>query len=325
MRAVVASRIDRIDPLAALQITERPDPVVDDGWALVEVHAASLNHHDLWKLKGVGLPPGRTFPLILGCDAAGVDETGREVVVHAVLGSQEAGGGDETLDPNRSILSGLRDGTFADRVAVPRRNLIAKPPNLSMVEASCLPTAYLTAYRMLFTRAQAQAGQTLLIQGAGGGVSTAAALLAKAAGLRVWVTTRNPEKAEQAHALGVDAAFISGERLPDRVDIVLDNVGDATWAHSIRSLRPGGTLVTCGATSGPRPPAEIDHIFAKQLSILGSTMGTLAEFESLIEFCKLEVIHPLVNATHDLDDAYEAFRGLAASQSFGKIVLTAAT
>src|SRR3989440_7700492 len=206
--------MNREDPLRGLTIGERPEPEVPDGWTEVTVKAASLNHHDLWSLRGVGLPHDR-LPMILGCDAAGLDEDGNEVIVHSVI-SEDSWKGDETLDPRRSLLSERHQGTFAERVAVPRRNLVPKPPELSFEEAACLPTAWLTAYRMLFTRGRVVPGMTVLIQGAGGGVATAATVLASAAGARVWVTARSGQKRAQALELGADQACEPGARLPGR-------------------------------------------------------------------------------------------------------------
>src|SRR5437588_2879913 len=244
--AAFAVANDSDDPLSALRIDERPEPEAAEGWALVTVKAASLNHHDLWSLRGVGLPEDR-LPMILGCDAAGTDQEGNEVVVHSVI-SDADWRGDETMDPKRSLLSERHQGTFAERVAVPRRNVLPKPPELTFEQAACLPTAWLTAYRMLFTRAPPRPGMQVLIQGAGGGVATAAIVLATAAGIRVWVTARSEDKRAQALELGADQAFEPGARVPERVDAVLETVGGATWGHSVRVLKPGGTLVIAGAT-----------------------------------------------------------------------------
>jgi NADPH:quinone reductase-like Zn-dependent oxidoreductase len=189
MFAVTAARVNADDPLAALELGDHPEPSPPDGWVTVTVRAASLNHHDLWTLRGVGISADR-LPIVLGCDAAGVDDQGNEVVVHAVVADPGAGDGDETLDPKRSLLSERYDGTFAERVAVPRRNLVPKPASLSFEEAACLPTAYLTAYRMLFSRSGLEPGATVLVQGAGGGVATALILLGRTAGYRVWATSR---------------------------------------------------------------------------------------------------------------------------------------
>src|SRR5581483_985729 len=295
MLAVFAASQDRDDPLQGLQIDDRPDPEPPDGWTTVTVRAASLNHHDLWSLRGVGLSEDR-LPMILGCDAAGLDEDGNEVVVHSVI-SDPDWRGDETFDPKRSLLSERYPGTLAERVAVPRRNVLPKPPELSFEDAACLPTAWLTAYRMLYTRGGVVPGATVLVQGAGGGVATAAIVLAGAAGARVWVTARSEDKRQQALALGADAAFESGARLPERVDVVMETVGEATWAHSIRSLKPGGTLVVSGATTGAAPPAELSRVFFLQLSVIGSTMGTREELERLIRFCVAKDVRPVIDRT----------------------------
>src|SRR6266513_5454202 len=256
MFAVTAARLDADNPLAGLELGERPDPSPPEGWETVTVRAASLNHHDVWTLRGVGISADR-LPIILGCDAAGVDEDGNEVVVHAVVGEGNGTGGDETLDPSRSLLSERYDGTFAERVAVPRRNLVPKPAGLSFEEAACLPTAYLTAYRMLFAKSGLEPGATVLVQGAGGGVATALIVLGRAGGYRVWVTSRSEDKRARALELGADQAFASGSRLPERVDAVMETVGQATWSHSLKALRPGGRVVISGATSGAVPPADL--------------------------------------------------------------------
>jgi NADPH:quinone reductase-like Zn-dependent oxidoreductase len=318
--AIYAALIDADDPLSGLEVGEQPDPFVPDGWTTVTVRAASLNHHDLWSLRGVGLPADR-LPMILGCDAAGVDSDGNEVVVHSVI-SSEGWRGDETLDPKRSILSERYAGTFAERVAVPRRNLVAKPPELSFEQAACLPTAWLTAYRMLFTRAGVAPGSTVLVQGAGGGVATALIVLGRAAGLRVWATSRSEEKRARALSLGADAVFEPGARLPERVDAVMETVGAATWDHSLKSLKPGGTLVISGATSGGDPPAGLNRVFFLQLSVVGSTMGTRDELDRLVRLCVERDVRPVVERSLPMEDARSAFEALAGGEVFGKLVLT---
>src|SRR5436305_4690485 len=219
MLAVFAAAQDREDPLSGLRIDSRPEPEARDGWATVTVKAASLNHHGLWSLRGVGLPEDR-LPMILGCDAAGVDEDGNAVIVHSVISGPDWHG-DETLDPRRSLLSERHPGTFAQRVAVPRWNLIPKPEELSFEQAACLPTAWLTAYRMLFTRGRVAPGSTVLVQGASGGVASALTVLGSAAGIRIWVTGRSEEKRARALELGADQAFEPVARLPDRVAAVI--------------------------------------------------------------------------------------------------------
>ena len=281
------------DPLSGLTVGDRPEPEVPDGWARVTVRAASLNHHDLWSLKGVGLPPDR-LPMVLGCDAAGVTDDGEEVVVHAIVGDPDWSG-DETLDPKRSILSERYQGTFAEQVVVPRRNLVPKPAELSFEQAACLPTAWLTAYRMLFTQAGVSPGDRVLVQGAGGGVSTAAIALGRAAGLVVWVTGRDEAKRQRALELGAHEVFEPGARLPARVDAVLETVGKATWSHSMKSLRPGGTLVVSGATTGADPSADLNRLFFLQLRVLGSTMGTRPELEGLLRLLAATGVRPQVD------------------------------
>lgn len=320
MLAVFAESTNAEDPLSALQVGDRPDPDPPAGWATVEVRAASLNHHDLWSLRGVGLPEDR-LPMILGCDAAGVDEEGNEVIVHSVIAS-DGWRGDETLDPGRTLLSEKHQGALAERVAVPRGNLVPKPEALTFEQASCLPTAWLTAYRMLFVKAGVQPGDTVLIQGAGGGVASAAIVLARHAGLRVWVTSRDAAKGERAVALGAHEAFESGARLPQRVDAVLETVGEATWRHSLRALRPGGTLVVSGSTSGPNPPAELQRVFFLQLSVVGSTMGTREELSRLARLCESSGIRPEIDRVLPLSDARAGFEAMASGDVFGKIVFT---
>jgi NADPH:quinone reductase-like Zn-dependent oxidoreductase len=320
VRAAYAAQISRDDPLTGLEIGDRPDPDPPPGWTVINVKAASLNHHDLWSLRGVGLPEDR-LPMILGCDAAGLDEDGNEVVVHAVI-SDPDWRGDETLDPKRSLLSERFQGAMAERVTVPRRNVLAKPAELSFEEAACLPTAWLTAYRMLFTRGGVTPGSTVLIQGGGGGVGTAAIALASAAGARVWTSSRSEEKREQARQLGADEAFESGARLPERVDVVIETIGQATWAHSVRSLKPGGTLVVSGATTGDGPPAELSRVFFLQLSVVGSTMGTRDELERLIRFCIEKNIRPTIDRVLPLDQAREGFDAMLGGSFVGTIVFT---
>ncbi len=320
MLAVYAEAINPDDPLSGLRVGERPDPEPPPGWTTVTVRAAALNHHDLWSLRGVGLRADR-LPMILGCDAAGVDEDGNEVVIHAVL-TDDSWRGDETLDPSRSLLSERHPGALAERVAVPRRNILPKPPELSFEHAACLPTAWLTAYRMLFTRGGVTPGMTVLVQGAGGGVSTALTVLARAAGARVWVTSRSEEKRNEALKLGADQAFEAGARLPERVDAVMETVGKATWSHSVRSLKPGGKLVVSGATSGDAPAAELTRVFFLQLSVIGSTMGTRDELERLIRFCLERDIRPAIHATMPLADARHGFAAMLEGEQVGKIVFT---
>jgi NADPH:quinone reductase-like Zn-dependent oxidoreductase len=319
--AAYAARLSADDPLSGLEVGERPDPVVPAGWVTVQVKAASLNHHDLWALRGQALAADQ-LPMILGGDAAGVDDEGNDVVVHSVIGDPDAGRGDETYDPKRSLLSERHPGTFAERVAVPRRNLLAKPAELSFAEAACLPTAWLTAYKMLFSRSGTKPGDTVLVQGAGGGVATAAIALARAAGLQVWATSRSDEKRKRAVDLGAHAVFEAGARLPGRVDAVLDSVGEATWDHSIRSTRPGGRVVVCGGTSGLTVQTQLARIFFTQVDVLGSTMGSRTELEQLLGFLVASGVRPQIDSELPLARAAEGFERMAQGELFGKVVFT---
>jgi len=320
MRAAYASAPNPDDPLAGLVVGERPDPVAPDGWTTVAVKAASLNHHDLWTLRGVGIGAER-FPMIIGCDAAGIDtSTGDEVVVHSVIPS-DGWAGDETLDPRRTLLSEKHQGTFAEQVIVPTSNVLPKPAELSWAEAACLSTAWLTAYRMLFVKSGLRPGQTMLVQGASGGVATAAIMLGRAAGYRVWATARTEAKQAAALDLGAHQAFPSGARLPERVDVVIETVGQATWSHSVKSLKPGGRIVTSGATTGPAPAAELNRIFFLQLSVVGSTMGTKPELTDLIAFLRDSGLRPHIDRTLPLESVRDGLAAMAAGDLIGKIVV----
>ncbi|MBI1352019.1 MAG: zinc-binding dehydrogenase [Actinomycetales bacterium] len=320
MLAVYAAGIDRDDPLSVLAVGEIEEPLTPDDWVTVNVRACSLNHHDVWALKGQALKADQV-PMILGTDAAGVTEDGREVIIHAVIGDSEATG-DETLDPRRSLLSERYPGALAERVRVPAWNLVDKPSWLTFEEASCLPTAYLTAYRMIESRSATAPGDTILVQGAGGGVATALIVLGRALGRTVWVTSRDEEKRAWALELGADGAFPSGERLPGKVDAVMETVGAATWDHSLRSLRPGGRIVISGATSGPNPPADLNRVYFLQLSIIGSTMGTIGELRELLDLMERTGIRPVIDRVLPITEAREGLAALNDGTVRGKIVLT---
>jgi NADPH:quinone reductase-like Zn-dependent oxidoreductase len=317
--AAYCARLDADDPLDNLEIGERPEPEPAEGWVTVTVKAASLNHHDLFALQGVALRPDRV-PMILGTDAAGVDPDGNEVVVHSVISSDDWRD-DETLDPKRTLLSELHQGTLAERVAVPRRNLVPKPEGLSWAESASVATAWLTAYRMLFSRGACRPGETVLVQGAGGGLATAAIQLGAAAGLRVWTTSRDEDKRAKALELGAEQAFESGARLPERVDAVIESVGKATWDHSLKSLRPGGRLVVTGATSGADAVSDLRRVFFLQLNIIGSTMGTRDELEDMLAFMAAKGVKPTIDRTLPLSEARAGLAAMAGGELFGKVVV----
>jgi NADPH:quinone reductase-like Zn-dependent oxidoreductase len=311
MRAAYASALSADNPLSALAVGPMPDPVPTDDWVTVQVRASALNHHDLWSLRGVGLSADQ-LPMILGCDAAGVDDDGNEVVVHAVV--------PDKADPRGySLLSERHPGTHAERVAVPRANLIPKPANVSFVDAACLPTAWLTAYHMLVARGRAGEAEAVLVQGAGGGVATAAVVLAAAMGKRVYATSRDPGKRERIAALGA-TALEPGARLPERVGVVIETVGAATFDHSLKCAAPFGRVVVAGSTAGHLATVDLRRVFALQLEILGSTMGTAAELAALVEMLD-RGLRPVVDEVFPFSDVRAAFEKLAAGSTFGKLVL----
>jgi NADPH:quinone reductase-like Zn-dependent oxidoreductase len=310
MRAAYASSFNDSDPLAALTIGEAPEPArPGDDWAIVEIKASSLNHHDLWSLRGVGLREDQ-LPMILGCDAAGLDPAGNEVVVYPVIGPF----GDHTL------LSEKYPGTVAERVAVPAANLVPKPAELSFIEAACLPTAWLTAYRMLTAKGRVSPGDVVLVQGAGGGVATAAVVLAQALGARVYATSRDADKRERVAALGATAVE-AGARLPERVDVVIETVGEATFDHSLKCAKPGGRIVVSGATSGHLPKVNLRRVFALQLEIVGTSMGTVDDLRDLLDLCVKTGVRPIVDSVFGFSEARAAFERLQSGDVFGKIVL----
>ncbi|MDT7805643.1 MAG: hypothetical protein QOI78_9076 [Actinomycetota bacterium] len=320
MFAVYAQEPNAESPLDSLVVGERPEPDVPDGWVRVHVKAASLNMHDLWTLRGVGIKPGQ-FPMILGCDGAGTLDDGSEVVVHSVINAP-GWQGDDTLDPKRTLLTEKHQGTFADQVVVPARNVVPKPAGLSFAEAATMGTAWLTAYRMLFVKSGLRPGQTMLVQGASGGVATALVQLGRAAGFRVWVTGRSEEKRALATSLGAHQAFEPGARLPERVDAVFETVGKATWSHSVKSLKPGGIIVVSGSTSGPDANAELQRVFFLQLRVSGSTMGTRDELADLLAYLDLTGVRPQIGAELPFAEAAKGFQAMLDGDTAGKIVFT---
>jgi NADPH:quinone reductase-like Zn-dependent oxidoreductase len=211
-------------------------------------------------------------------------------------------------------------GTLAQVMVAPSRNLVPKPAELSFAEAACVPTAYLTAYRMLFVKAGLAPGARVLVQGAGGGVATAAIVLGHAAGLEVYTTSRSAEKRARAEELGVRAAIETGARVPERVDAVIETVGQATWSHSLKSLRPGGVVVVSGATTGDAP-SDLARVFWRQLRVVGSTMGTRDELIALCRMLAATGARPVIDSVRPLVDAPAAFARLEAGEAFGKLVL----
>ena len=319
MRAAVCTFQNAENPLAGLELRDVPEPDVRPGWVDVKVAAASVNMHDLWTLKGVGHPK-EMLPRILGCDGVAEDADGRRYLIYPVVADADRGFGDETLDPKRSLLSEAYEGTFAERIAVPERNLVPIPDGFGLEEAAALPIAWGTAYRMLATQGCVKAGDRVLVQGAGGGVNSAAIRLAVAMGVRVYATSRTDDKlaaAESWGAIGVK----TGERLPEQVDVVIETVGEATWDHSLKSLRPGGAIVVAGATSGFNPPADLARVFYQQKRILGSTCCTLAEFKQLVRMLEVTGARPVIDSTYALDDIHSAFSRMEQGDVTGKLII----
>jgi malonyl CoA-acyl carrier protein transacylase len=319
MRAVFATGPNPADPLAMLAVGERPAPAPPDGWTTVRVHAATLNGHDVATLRGIGVAR-ETYPLILGCDGAGVDPDGQPVIIHGVLDDPEWDG-EETLNPRRELLSERHDGTLAELVAVPKRNLIPLPPWLTFAEGACLGASWLTAYRMLFSKSGLQPGDTVLVQGAGGGLAQALITLGRLGGFRVWATGRTPERRKLALELGAHQVFETGAALPGPVDAVMDSVGHVTWQHSLEALRPGGSLVLAGATTGANPPARLVRTFFLQLCVVGVVAGNKQEFRKLLNLLELSGVRPHIDREYPLAAAPEAVARMARGEVNGKLVV----
>lgn len=320
MFAVYAKEANLNDPLASVVVGERPDPIVKEGWVRVKVTHASLNRHDIFTLRGMtSQKEPIPFPMILGNDAAGLLDDGTPVVLYPVMGT-ESWKGDETIDPHWHVISELVPGTMADYVAVPKRNAVPIPEGLSALNASLLGTAWLTAYRSLFTKSRLIPGQTLLVQGASGGMSTALIQMGRAAGFEVWVTTRNDEGAAIAERLGANRIFRHGDPLPRRVDAVVDNIGAATWADSLKAVKRGGVLVINGITTGHTAETDLLRTFVEQIDIRGTIMGTLEEMKAMMQFVIRNKITPEVGAVVPMTEAREAIRDMIEGRTRGKTV-----
>jgi NADPH:quinone reductase-like Zn-dependent oxidoreductase len=322
MFAVYATHAAPDDPLSALKVGEQPEPSVPEGWVRLKVSHASLNRHDVFTLRGIsGHPEGITYPIILGNDAAGTLDDGTPVVIYPVMGSKDWRG-DETLDPQWHIPSEFIHGTFADYAVVPKRNAVPLPNNLSPLHASVLGTAWLTAYRALFTKSGLQAGQTVLIQGATGGMATALIQLGRAAGFEVWVTGRSEEGRHRAKILGAHRTFPVNEPLPRKVPAVVDSIGSDSWKHSMVSLARGGTLVTVGGTTGFHVPLNLLPVVADQLTITGSIMGTLDDMRCMMNLIAHAGIEPEIGTVLPMAHAEEGFRAMWEGRTRGKTVFT---
>jgi NADPH:quinone reductase-like Zn-dependent oxidoreductase len=316
---VKAIRIHEDGGPEVLRYEDAPDPVPGDADVLVELRAASLNHLDVWMRKGL---PSVPKPRILGADGAGVIAgTDERVVINP--GILENG--------KMHIIGETRDGTHAELIAVPRDYVHPIPDNLSFEEAAAFPLVFETAYRMLVPRARVQPGEWVLVWGIGGGVATATLSLAKALGAWVVVTSSSDEKLERARELGADAgvnhatedvAAVVKELTGGGADVVVDDVGEATWRRTLDAARPEGRVVVCGATTGPNPPAALHRIWWKQLSILGSTMGTPEDFRGAYDLIAAGKAPVVVDSVFPLTEARAAHERLERGEQLGKIVLT---
>jgi NADPH:quinone reductase-like Zn-dependent oxidoreductase len=323
---VKAVRIHEDGGPEVLRYEDADDPVAGPGEVLIRLRAASLNHLDVWTRQGM---PSVPKPRILGADGAGiVEEVGD--------GADGFAKGDEVvinpgLEDGAHILGEHADGTHAELIAVPADYVHPLPSGLSFVEAAAFPLVFETAYRMLVTRARLEEGEWVLVWGVGGGVASASLVIAKALGARVLATSSDDAKLEKARALGADAVVnhesgdvaVAVREATDRhgADVVVEHVGEATWKTSLQAAAPEGRVVVCGATSGPNPPAQLHRIWWKQLSILGSTMGTRADFAGAYDLVARGAARPVVDRVFPLTEVAAAHEHLESGRQFGKVIL----
>lgn len=337
MRAAMVRNHGGLD---AISIEDVPEPTPGPGQALIEVRCCALNHMDLWVRKGV---PGHRFPLPLipGCDIAGVVieadgfSAGDEVVLQPGVSCGRCKAclsGRDHLCPQYGILGETQNGGCAEQVLAPLQNVIPKPANLSFEEAAAYPLAFLTAWHMVVRRARITAGETVLVHAAGSGVSSAAIQICRMLSARVFATAGSERKLARARELGAEVAInysdtpdwsrrvhqLTGKR---GVNAVIDHVGVATFADSIRCLSRGGRYVLCGATTGGQASVDLHRVFFKSLSVLGSTMGSKGELLEVTEHIASGRLKPLVDRVIPLEEIREAHRVLEARQAFGKVVV----
>jgi zinc-binding alcohol dehydrogenase/oxidoreductase len=325
---VKAIRIHQDGGPEVLRYEDAPDPAPGPGEVLVELRAASLNHLDLWVRKGL---PSVPKPRILGADGAGIVAGLGEGVDGFALGERIVINPGIEHGDRITVIGEHTDGTHAELIAVPAGQVYAIPEELSFEEAAAFPLVFETAHRMLVTRARVREGEWVLVWGVGGGVATASLAIAKALGARVLATSSSDAKLERARELGADAvvnhatgdvrAVVKEATGGPGVDVVVEHVGEATWATSLAAVRPRGRVVVCGATTGPNPPAQLHRVWWKQLDVLGSTMGTRADFEAAFELVLSGRARPVVDAVFPLAEAAAAHERLEAGEQLGKIVL----
>jgi NADPH:quinone reductase-like Zn-dependent oxidoreductase len=324
---VKAVRIHEDGGPEVLTFEDVDDPVAGAGEVLIRLHAASLNHLDIWMRRGL---PSVPKPRILGADGAGTVEAVGE-------GADSFSPGDRVvinpgLDDGARIVGEHMDGTHAELIAVPAENVYAIPAALTFEEAAAFPLVFETAYRMLVTKARIREGEWVLVWGVGSGVGSASFVIAKALGARTLVTSSSGDKLDRARELGADAAVnhadedvaatVKQATEGKGVDVVIEHVGEATWKTSLQAAGPNARVVVCGATSGPNPPAQLHRIWWKQLEIYGSTMGTREDFEGVYELVASGAVKPIVDKVFPLADVAAAHEYLEEGRQFGKVVLT---
>jgi NADPH:quinone reductase-like Zn-dependent oxidoreductase len=316
---VKAVRIHEDGGPEVLRYEDAPDPAPGPDDVLIQLRAASLNHLDLWVRRGL---PSVPKPRILGADGAGVDESGRRVVINPGLEH-----GDKI-----TVIGEHTDGTHAEQIAIPASNVYPIPDGLTFEEAAAFPLVFETVYRMLVTRAGVEEGEWVLAWGAGSGIGSATLVIGKALGARVVATSSSDAKLERARGLGADVVVnhATGDVLGAvkeatggaGVDVVVEHVGEATWQTSLQAVRAHGRVAVCGATTGPNPKAALHRVWWKQLTILGSTMGTKADFEGAYELVASGKAKPVVDSVFPLAEARAAHERMESGEQFGKIVLS---
>jgi len=340
---VKAVYYEKHGPVDVLQYGERPEPELRPGTVKVAVRAASLNHIDLWLRRGL---PGISIPLphIPGCDAAGVIaelgegvtglSPGDRVVMNPTISCGKCEfclRGDATLCIRYQLIGETVSGTCCEYVVIPAENAIPIPDQLSFEDAASIPMVFVTAWRMLITRARLRAGEDVLVLGASAGVGIACIQIAKVAGARVFAAASSQEKLDLCRELGADVLINYAQEDFARsvrkhtgkrgVDVVVDYIGKDTWVKSLKSLSRGGRLVTCGATTGHDPETDLRHIFFRQLEVIGSTMGSLNELMAPLKLIFAGRMRPVVSETYSLEESVEAHRSMEERRSLGKVVI----
>ena len=325
-----------------VHVGERPHPQRHAGDVLIRMQASTLNQVDLY-MRNSGAGITHQLPQTMGiegfghvaeCDADSGFKVGDAVVIHPSISCGQCEfclRGDDVLCTRVSFVGEHRDGAWSDYLALPARNVLHAPSYLSASEAAALAVTHLTAWRMLVTQGQVKAGQTVLIFGIGGGVSVAALQIAKAMGARAIVTSRHAHKLERALQMGAELGIhtphddvvksVMAFTHKRGVDVVIENVGEAVWGDAMKSLVRGGKLITCGATSGDQPPADLRRIFIRQLQIIGSTLGNLQEFKDLLAFCEQHQIRPVIDRTFTMNQVHDALDVMSRAEQFGKLAL----